>query len=54
MRERRRKRSVSMLQHHREVHICSNNSRSITGPDGDATIRDLSTFMHRVNTSTGS
>jgi len=43
-----------MLQHRREVHIFSNNSGSMTGPDGGMTIRALSAFMYRMNSSTGS
>ncbi len=54
MRERRRKRSVDMPQYHMELHIFSNNSGSMTEPDGDMTISALSTFMYRVNSSTGS
>jgi hypothetical protein len=54
MRERRRKRPVDMPRYHMKVHIFSNNSGSMTGPDGDMTISALSTFMCRVNSPTGS
>ena len=43
-----------MPQHDMEVHIFSNNSGSMTGPDGGMTISALSTFMYRMNSSTGS
>ena len=41
MRERRRKRPVDMLRYHMKLHIFSNNSGSMTGPDGDMTISAL-------------
>jgi len=54
MMERRRKRPVDMLRYHIVVHIFINNSVPMAGPGGSMTKRALSTFMYRMNSSTGS